>query len=51
MAHSPHRRYRGCTICRPHQWHGQGRPAKSPWAVNRKIGRKRRWGRRVGDNE
>lgn len=46
VAHSPHRRYRGCGHCKPHKWRGQGQARKAPWAVNRKTGLKRRWTRR-----
>ncbi|WP_171906539.1 hypothetical protein [Arthrobacter sp. SW1] len=51
MAHSPHRRNKGCGLCKPHQWKGQGKARRSPWAVNRKIGRKRRWNRRIEGEE
>jgi hypothetical protein len=42
MAHSPHRRWRGCTVCKPHTYRGAGRSAKEPWAVLRQLGKKRR---------
>ncbi|WP_353814841.1 hypothetical protein [Agromyces sp. SYSU T00266] len=49
MAHSPHRRRKGCTLCKPHQWRGQGQARKAPFAVNRRIGAKRRWRRHDAD--
>lgn len=49
MAHSPHRRRKGCTLCKPHQWRGEGQARKAPFAVNRRIGAKRRWKRHDTD--
>lgn len=45
MAHSPHRHRKGCGLCKPHKHRGHGDAARAPWAVNRKIGRRRRWNR------
>jgi hypothetical protein len=45
MAHSPHRRWKGCMLCAPHKVRGQGRPYRDPWSAVRKTGRKRRYGR------
>lgn len=52
MAHSPHRRRKGCGLCRPHQIRGAGRAARDPWPVLRKTGKKRRLSRGdLGDQD
>jgi hypothetical protein len=45
MAHSPHRRWRGCQLCKPHKFKDHGRAVRDPFAVRRKLGKKRRAGR------
>ncbi|SDZ02376.1 hypothetical protein SAMN05216554_1987 [Herbiconiux ginsengi] len=45
MAHSPHRRWRGCALCKPHKIRGAGASSRTPPSVLRKVGRKRRWNR------
>lgn len=49
MAHSPHRRRKGCGLCKPWKHRGLGRASREtcrdPFAVNRKLGRLRRGGR------
>lgn len=45
MAHSPHRRWKGCPVCKPSKTRGRGRAVRDPWPVARKLGRKRRYGR------
>lgn len=45
MAHSPHRRWKGCALCKPYKTRGYGRAQRDPWPVVRKLGRKRRYGR------
>jgi len=42
MAHSPHKPYKGCQLCKPHKNQRQGRAVREPWAVLRQIGKKRR---------
>jgi len=42
MAHSPHKRWKGCMVCKPHKIGGQGRSRRDPWAVLKKTGKKRR---------
>ena len=42
MAHSPHRQRKGCYLCKQHKHRGHGRAVREPWAVLRKIGKKRR---------
>lgn len=42
MAHSPHRRRKGCGLCRPHQIRGAGRATRDPWPALRRVGKKRR---------
>lgn len=50
MAHSPHRRRKGCGVCKPHKHKGHGRAAREPVPVLRKLGRLRRLPRHyVGD--
>lgn len=44
MAHSPHKRWRGCALCKPHKARGI-RAAAEPFRVLRKLGKKRRLGR------
>lgn len=49
MAHSSHRRYKGhCLMCGIHKDAGQAE--RQPWAVLRKLGKKRRVARKdLGD--
>ncbi|WP_425827532.1 hypothetical protein [Streptomyces fractus] len=42
MAHSPHRRWKGCRLCKPHKLRGFGRSMKDPAAVRRRLGKSRR---------
>lgn len=42
MAHSPHRNWKGCQMCKPHKNRAYGRAIRDPWAVRRKLGSKRR---------
>jgi hypothetical protein len=46
MAHSSHRNYKGCQLCKPHKNRLNGRAVREPWAVLRTIGKKRRVRRR-----
>lgn len=41
MAHSPHRRRKGCGLCKPHKIRGLG-AERIPWSARRALGRKRR---------
>lgn len=45
MAHSPHRRWKGCALCKMHKHRGNGDAVRAPWSVMRKVGKKRRWNR------
>jgi hypothetical protein len=45
MAHSPHRRWSGCQLCKPQKFRDNGRPVRDPWPVERKLGLRRRYGR------
>ena len=45
MANSPHRRWKGCPVCKPNKFRGHGRARRDPWAVRRQLGTKRRAGR------
>lgn len=45
MAHSPHRRRKGCGLCSPHKHKDLGRAVRDPFSVRRKLGSKRRAGR------
>lgn len=40
MAHSPHRRWKGCPMCDIHLDEGQA--VRTPWKTIRKLGKKRR---------
>jgi len=53
MAHSSHKRWRGCCMmCGYHTLTGQGRKYKDPWAVQRKLGKSKRLTRKyLGDSE
>jgi hypothetical protein len=42
MAHSPHRRWKGCPVCKPVKFKDAGRAVREPWPVLKKIGKKRR---------
>lgn len=42
MAHSPHRRWRGCRVCKPYKIRGAGRAYKEPMPLMRKLGKRRR---------
>lgn len=50
MAHSPHRRWKGCRLCKPSKHRGHGDAARAPWAVVRQVGRRRRWNRHQVDD-
>lgn len=45
MAHSPHRRWKGCAMCKAHKHRGNGDAARTPHSALKRIGRKCRWGR------
>lgn len=52
MAHSPHRRHKGCRICTPHKDLRLGRGEREPWRVIRALGKRRRLTHRdLGDQE
>jgi hypothetical protein len=42
MAHSPHKNWRGCPMCKPHKRRGRGRAVRDPWQAVKATGRKRR---------
>lgn len=42
MAHSPHRRWKGCPMCKPSKFQDQGRAKRDPFSVRRLLGTKRR---------
>lgn len=42
MAHSPHKNWKGCRLCKPHKLRANGRAVRDPWAALRKIGKRRR---------
>lgn len=51
-AHSPHRRWKGCPLCKPGKFKSQGDAFRTPWPVLRKLGIKRRFNRnKVRDDE
>jgi hypothetical protein len=45
MAHSSHKQYKGCQLCKPHKNRRNGDAARTPIAVLRQVGTKRRWNR------
>ncbi|PJJ58580.1 hypothetical protein CLV56_2832 [Mumia flava] len=46
----PSRSWRGCAMCKPQKRRGQGRRQRDPIAVQRKLGKRRRYTRTdVGD--
>jgi hypothetical protein len=45
MAHSPHRRRKGCPVCKPHKHRGHGDSVRQPVQVMRQVGKTRRWNR------
>ena len=49
MAHSPHRRWKGCALCKPRKHKGCGDAARTPFRELRKIGKKRRYSRHQVD--
>jgi hypothetical protein len=52
MAHSPHRRWKGCRLCKPHKDKRLGDGERAPYAVARRAGGRRRYSRRaVGDED
>lgn len=42
MAHSPHRRWKGCRVCTPYKIRGAGRAYKESVSTMRRIGKLRR---------
>ena len=50
MAHSPHRRWKGCPLCKDHKFRDHGQAVRKPVAELRKIGKRKRVGRHdLGD--
>lgn len=45
MAHSPHRRHKGCGLCKPWKHRGNGDAARAPFRVLRQLGIRRRLSR------
>jgi hypothetical protein len=45
MPRTSNRRWKGCALCKPWKLAGHGDAARAPWAVQRKVGKKRRWNR------
>jgi hypothetical protein len=41
------KRHKGCALCKPHQWRGQGPARKLPGRDLRRLGIKRRFPARV----
>jgi hypothetical protein len=42
MAHSPHRRHKGCQLCKPLQHLDAGQAVRQPWPALRRLGKRRR---------
>lgn len=52
MAHSTHRRWRSCGLCKPWKFKDHGRAVREPAAVLRQLGKRRRVRRGdLGDRE
>jgi hypothetical protein len=52
MAHSPHRRWKGCQVCKSHKFRDNGQAQRQPLATLRKVGRARRVSRQdLGDTD
>lgn len=52
MASSQHtsRRWSGCPMCKYYKFRDHGQAVRQPWAVQRKVGKKRRLSRKdLGD--
>ncbi|MGQ0804766.1 MAG: hypothetical protein ACT4PI_13005 [Actinomycetota bacterium] len=50
MAHSPHRNWKGCRVCKPHKHRGHGQSRRQPLSVLRRLGKVRRVARHdLGD--
>lgn len=49
-AHSPHKRWKGCQLCKPSKFKDNGRAARDPFRYLRFVGKKRRVSRHdLGD--
>lgn len=44
MSTSPHKRWKGCAMCKPQKFKDQGRKERDPISVKRRMG-KRNYGR------
>lgn len=42
MAHSPHRRHKGCQLCKPHKFKDNGQAVRKPIPELRTLGKRRR---------
>jgi hypothetical protein len=42
MAHSPHRRWKGCQLCKPYKHRDAGQSHRQPVSTLRKVGKARR---------
>jgi hypothetical protein len=42
MAHSLHRRHKGCQLCKPHKHRDAGQAVRQPWPALRRLGKRRR---------
>lgn len=51
MPRTSNRRWKGCPMCKPNKWAQQGDNFRMPWAVLRKLGKKRRVNRHDIDPE
>ncbi len=46
MAHSSHKRWHGCALCKPHKHTRNGDSERAPFRVRRQLGVSRRWSRK-----
>jgi hypothetical protein len=50
VAHSPHRQWKGCPLCKPNKDRRRSDADRAPWQTLRKTGKLRRYSRRdLGD--
>jgi len=40
--HQPHRRLKGCALCKPYKMRTEGQAKRKPWAELRALGKRRR---------
>jgi hypothetical protein len=46
MPRGPHRRWKGCAMCKSHKHAGHGDAVRMPWAAVKRFGNRRRLSRK-----